>query len=165
MYHSIASDVDNTLHPQIEVLREDGYDAITLSEAIGVLKASFGDNTRLSRTVVLTFDDGFLDFHTDAFPVLERAGFKATLFLASAFIGKPFITGRKCLEAAQVRALSDMGIEFGSHSVSHRRLVEMPLHEVAEELSESKSRSSRLLGGKSRCSRTPSDFRRRTRLS
>ena len=151
MYHSIARDIDNTLHPyyrtvtspstfarQIEVLRADGYHAITLSEAIGLLKASLGDKTRLSRKVVITFDDGFCDFHTDAFPVLERAGFKATVFLATAFIGKPFITGRECLGATQVRALSNVGIEFGSHSVSHRRLVEMSSHELTQELSESK---------------------------
>lgn len=152
MYHSIARDLDDTLRPyyrtvtspssfaqHIEVLREDGYEAITLTEAIGLLKSSVSGKSHFSRKVAITFDDGFEDFHTDAFPVLERAGFKATVFLATAFIGKPFINGRKCLGSAQVRALSDMGIEFGSHSVSHRRLNEISLNELGAELSDSKA--------------------------
>ena len=37
--------------------------------------------------IVLTFDDGFRNFYTEAFPVLQQHGFTATVFLPTAFIG------------------------------------------------------------------------------
>lgn len=152
MYHSVADDLDDALRPyfrtvtspavfsrQIELLRADGYTAITLSEAIRLLEACDGGPARGAPKVVITFDDGFRDFRTEAFPILEDAGFKATVFLPSAFIGKPFITGRECLSASEVRMLADKGIEFGSHSVSHRRLVELSAKELGAELRDSKA--------------------------
>ncbi len=39
------------------------------------------------RTVVLTFDGGYRDFYTSAFPLLKRFQFPATVFLPTAFIG------------------------------------------------------------------------------
>jgi peptidoglycan/xylan/chitin deacetylase (PgdA/CDA1 family) len=151
MYHSIADDVDDTVHPyfrtvtsrarfaeQIEFLRQAGYEAVTLSRALRMLHdpacAAAGDR----KPVVLTFDDGFRDFHAHAHPILERAGFAATVFLSSAYIDKPFLTGRDCLRTSEVRELCDKGIEFGSHSVSHRRLVELARNELVREVAESK---------------------------
>lgn len=152
MYHSVASDLDDKVHPyfrtvtsprsferQINFLRTSGYSAINLSQAIELLGDATSERTRGSRRVAITFDDGFRDFYTNAFPVLKRAGFTATVFLASDFIGKPFITGRACLTAGEVRALSDEGIEFGSHSASHRRLVDLGTDALTKELSDSKS--------------------------
>lgn len=159
MYHSIAPDLDNQVHPyfrtvtspqvfarQINFLRASGYSAINLSHAIEQLGGATGNAMLGSPKVVITFDDGFEDFYTDAFPVLERAGFTATVFLASNFIGKPFFTGRACLNAAQVRELAGQGIEFGSHSASHRRLVELRTDELEEELSGSKAAVEDIVG-------------------
>lgn len=39
------------------------------------------------RPVLVTFDDGLADTHANAFPVLERLGITATVFLATGFIG------------------------------------------------------------------------------
>jgi len=151
MYHSIADDVDDTVHPyfrtvttpasfarQIEFLREQGYEAVTLSEATRMLHDPVYPAAGHAKRVVLTFDDGFRDFYTTACPILERAGFSATVFLASAYIDKPFLTGRDCLRASEVRELCDKGIEFGSHSASHRRLVELSRDELVEEVVASK---------------------------
>lgn len=151
MYHSIADEVDDTVHPyfrtvttpqnfarQVAYLTEAGYTALTLSEALGRLDDPEALKPGHNKVVVLTFDDGLQDFHTTACPILERAGFRATMFLSSAYIDKAFVTGRPCLSAREVRELCDRGFEFGSHSVSHRRLVELGRHELAKELTGSK---------------------------
>jgi peptidoglycan/xylan/chitin deacetylase (PgdA/CDA1 family) len=151
MYHSVADDVDNTVHPyfrtvtrpasfalQVDYLRSQGYEGVTLSEAMAMLQDPACEAAKLAKTVVLTFDDGFRDFHAAAHPVLERAGYRATVFLASAYIDKPFLTGRDCLKRKEVRELCDKGIEFGSHSVSHRLLVDLPRNELVEEVKASK---------------------------
>jgi peptidoglycan/xylan/chitin deacetylase (PgdA/CDA1 family) len=153
MYHSVARDLDDAQRPyfrrvtspeafarQIALLRASGYASVTLSQALDALEAAGeGGAVRGAPKVVITFDDGFRDFCTEAFPILEQAGYTATVFLPSAFIGKPFITGRECLSAAEVRALADKGIEFGSHSVSHRPLVYLGADELGMELRDSKS--------------------------
>jgi peptidoglycan/xylan/chitin deacetylase (PgdA/CDA1 family) len=148
MYHSIADDVDDTVHPyfrtvttpaafarQIGWLRDNGYESVSLAEAAHPAQ---GADTPPPRKVALTFDDGFRDFRTAALPILERAGFGATVFLSTAYLGKPFLTGRPCLAAHEVKALAEAGIEFGSHSVSHRRLVDLPRDELAREIVDSR---------------------------
>lgn len=151
MYHSVAEDVDDTVHPyfrtvttpaafarQVEWLRLQGYEAVTLSEATRMLQDPGFPATGQAKRVVLTFDDGFHDFYTTAVPILERAGFSATVFLSSAYIDKPFLNGRDCLRTTEVKELCDKGIEFGSHSASHRRLVELSREELIEEVAVSK---------------------------
>ncbi len=74
--------------------------------------------------MVITFDDGFADFYTNAFPLLNRYGFSATVYLPTAYIGKSAreFKGVECLTWDQVRALDRAGVEFGSHTVSHPQL-------------------------------------------
>jgi peptidoglycan/xylan/chitin deacetylase (PgdA/CDA1 family) len=159
MYHSIANDLDSAQHPylrtvtspevfsrQIDLLRAGGYEAITLSNALSWVESPHTRSDNGAPKVVITFDDGYRDFHSQAFPVLEKAGFTATVFLPSAFIGRPFINGRDCMDAAQVRELADRGVEFGSHSVSHRRLIDLSADELGTELRESKAAIEDIVG-------------------
>jgi peptidoglycan/xylan/chitin deacetylase (PgdA/CDA1 family) len=170
MYHSIANDVDDSVHPyyrtvttpetfekQIAFLHHSGYEVLTLSDAVKLLQndvdthisksfdASYSSSSTvlkpinlLRRPVVLTFDDGFQDFYTTAFPILERFGFKATVFLTSGLIGKVFVTGRQCLNREEIQELVARGIEFGSHTVNHPQLKTLPKNEIIDELAHSK---------------------------
>ena len=51
----------------------------------GTVSPEFLEN-RVSGRVVITFDDGYLNFHSEAFPVLSLFGFSATVFLPTGFI-------------------------------------------------------------------------------
>jgi hypothetical protein len=64
-------------------LSRNGYRGVTLAELCDELRAGRVP----SRTVCFTVDDGYRDFAEVAFPVLERHGFPATVFVASGFIG------------------------------------------------------------------------------
>jgi peptidoglycan/xylan/chitin deacetylase (PgdA/CDA1 family) len=92
----------------------------------------------LRRQVVVTFDDGFRDFYTTAYPILEKFGLKATVFLSSGLIGKTFLTGRECLNEEEILELVARGIEFGSHTVNHPQLKSLSRDEIIYELADSK---------------------------
>jgi peptidoglycan/xylan/chitin deacetylase (PgdA/CDA1 family) len=143
MYHAIADDVDDGVHPYLRtvttpatfarhmaLLAARGTRVVGLMEARRLLRAAPPTAGAPGQAVVLTFDDGLRDFATSAWPILQEFGFGATVFVATDFVGRDFLNGRPCLDAPQIRRLSSQGVEFGSHSASHRRLVELPRGEV-----------------------------------
>lgn len=108
------------------------------------------------RPVVITFDDGFQDFFTEAVPVMHEYGFTATMYLPTAFIGdtcrlfcprgRPSLstlnsnlsTAPACLTWSEVREARSMGMTFGSHTVNHPKLHGMPWNEIESELRDSR---------------------------
>ncbi|KMQ50684.1 polysaccharide deacetylase [Chitinispirillum alkaliphilum] len=79
-----------------------------------------------NNSIVLSFDDGLEDFYTYAYPLLEKMGFKATLFPIAEYVGKEvnwdvFGTKKHCSEK-MLREISDSGHEIGSHSLTHANL-------------------------------------------
>ena len=158
MYHSI-SDLDErdkgpyyrigtspqAFDEQLRFLHANGYQSIGLQQAVGMME---GVSSGPEKPVVLTFDDGYQDFYTDAFPVLNRFGYSATVFLPTAYIGdagRPF-KGLECLTWGQVRELQQAGVEFGSHTVSHPQLRTLHTDEVRDELRRSKHTIEEKLG-------------------
>jgi len=100
------------------------------------------------KLVAITFDDGFRDFYTAAFPVLQQHGFAATMYLPTVFIGdeRKSFKSRECLIWKEVRELATESIEFGSHTVNHPKLVDLTWPENEEELSASKTKIEQQLG-------------------
>jgi len=96
---------------------------------------------------VLTFDDGFEDFHSVVAPQLSERKLPATVFIITdrAF-GRFVPKGEAFLNWNQIRELAAVGIEIGSHSCSHLPLSEMSREEVTRELSESRALLERNLG-------------------
>lgn len=148
-YHSISDNLFGKLHPyqqintspavfasQMKWLRRAGYRSINLPELIAAL-----DTERdWSKAFVLTFDDGYQDFYTEAFPVLKQCGFSATVFLASDRIRNvaACIEGANYLTWHEVRELNTQGIEFGSHSVTHADFRSLGPEQIEYELGFSK---------------------------
>ena len=97
------------------------------------------------RPVVLTFDDGFADFYTDALPVLKRYNFVATLYITTAFVGSTSSwlwrekeTTRPMLTWDQIAEINAQGIECGGHSHTHPQLDLLPLSAARDEIVQSK---------------------------
>jgi peptidoglycan/xylan/chitin deacetylase (PgdA/CDA1 family) len=158
MYHSISSDIDSGRAPyyrtvtspevfarHVELLRSGAYQVITLTQALAALGGRFAvAGGRIP--VVITFDDGLRDYYTHAFPVLRSAGMASTVFLTTGYIDGRFPTGVPCLRSAEVKQLAQQGVEFGSHTVSHSRLVDLSIRELERELADSKSHVEDLIG-------------------
>lgn len=87
-----------------------------------------------AKAVALTFDDGYADAATAAFPVLQRYGFTATFYIVTDFVGQP---GYMTWE--QINMLRAYGMEIGSHTISHPDLTARSLEVAAQEIVTSKS--------------------------
>ena len=103
------------------------------------------------RTVVLTFDDGYVDALTEAAPILKRYGFTATCYAVSDALGAHnhwddrYVTERKTLmDRGQLQQWQAAGMEIGSHSSSHPWLDKLPEAAAFAEISESRATLRRL---------------------
>ena len=117
-------------------LHEAGYQTLTLADcAMQLRMAAFHP-----KTVVITFDDGYRDFYTDAYSSMRRYGYTATIFLATGRIQDTpaRIDGADYLTWNEVSELHREGIEFGSHTVSHPDLRSLGPDEIDYELCFSK---------------------------
>lgn len=133
---------------QLKALHDRGYESIFVR---GIPRLLSGV-TLLSRTaqssatpnilipnpkspiVALTFDDGYEDFFTDAFPLLKKYGMKATLYVVPDFIGRPGY-----LSAAELTDVIASGlVEIGAHTVHHKNLTALSLAAAKEEIEMSK---------------------------
>jgi len=91
-YHGISSYQEHEWGPlylsaamfrrRMELLREHRCAVLPLGEAL----AAGRKGTLPERTVVLTFDDGFHDFHGVAFPILQEFGYPVTLYLTTYYV-------------------------------------------------------------------------------
>ena len=70
------------LRRRMQLLREEGCNVLPLGEAVSRLRSE----TLPPRAVVLTFDDGFHDFYSAAYPVIESYGFPVTLYLSTYYV-------------------------------------------------------------------------------
>lgn len=149
MYHGIRAENATNGHPyfetctaprvfaaQMRFLRNRGYRAVDLNEAASLLAAK----QDVSKTVVITFDDGFVDFYSSAFPVLLECGFTATIFVVPGFLNSESTAPRDntYLSWNEVREAHEYGMHIGSHTMHHVYLPELPWNQIRNELVESR---------------------------
>ena len=155
MYHEIASPEESRSHlavspdafaRQLDCLADAGFKTMTAAAVSKVLAR--GDGELPERVVVLTFDDGYEDFHSRAIPLLSRHDFTATLFLTSGWV-QDIGTGRqpgRMLSGEQVTETAHAGIEIAAHTRWHPQLDQLPEKLVREELYTSKAWLEEMLG-------------------
>ncbi|MEA5032380.1 MAG: polysaccharide deacetylase family protein [Sphaerochaeta sp.] len=108
-----------------------------------------GTKTIATDATVVTFDDGDLSIYAIVYPLLKAFDIPATFFLVPTFIGQVgYMDWDQVREMDRYR--NDRGEKlffFGSHSLTHRLLGELPADEVLYEMQESKRIIERELGG------------------
>jgi len=148
MYHSIGEGKEfhvvrlEDFKWQMGYLKDNGFKVISLAEFVDQIKT--GSKIE-SKTVIITFDDGYEDNFLSAFPILKKFGFPASIFLTTGNIdNKKYINSREVhlpmLDWNQIKEMHDSGlIDFEPHTVSHPKLSEIPSDRAEFEIKNSKS--------------------------
>jgi peptidoglycan/xylan/chitin deacetylase (PgdA/CDA1 family) len=86
------------------------------------------------RVVILNFDDGWKSQYTNATPILNKYGFKATFYVVCNYIGKD----ESRLNWQDISGLYKEGNDIESHTMNHNDLTKMSKKELEYEIGQSK---------------------------
>lgn len=158
MYHRVATGAvpereRYTMRPdhfeaQLTYLRDAGFRSATPDEWSAAVAAR---RPLDGRRVMLTFDDAYDDFGDTAWPLLQRYGFQAVLFVVAGYAGTtnawdPPGRNERLLDWRALEELVLQGVRVGSHTVSHRRLTSCTAPEIVDELARSRAKLAERLG-------------------
>ncbi len=157
MYHSIGENgafftvTQKKFERQLLYLQKKRFRILKLSELLSRLKR--GKDT--SRCVVLTFDDGYKDNYSVAFPLLKKFNFPATIFLATGKIGDVAAHhGGKTLPMLSLKEIEEMSesglVEFMPHTENHVSLPAVSFEEAKREIEESATKVESITGKRAR---------------
>jgi len=125
---------------QMQYLYDHGYHCLSLADAVHADKTN---STRRHKNFVLTFDDGYVNFATLGFPIIEHFGFTATVFIVTDLVGGRSNWGTErdspLMTWEQIHALEKEAISFGSHTCTHPRLTDLTDEQIRDELIRSKA--------------------------
>jgi len=144
-YHSISIDGfedqitirKEKIIEQFEYLKNNNYKTLWLSE---VEELKNKKQKLPPKTVVLTFDDGFLDNYTELFPLLQRYDFKAVCFVVLGRIGQKvdwsgkYINDNMFLMNKQQLVEIGSHIELGYHTFKHDNYAKISFDEIEKDL-------------------------------
>lgn len=140
---SVISVRPKTFARQMRFLKESGYQAISLQR---LCRAWESQEMLPSRTIVLTFDDGYTNLREAALPVLQECGFEATVFVVAGYVGgcnnwpsqPPIVPRFPLLTWSELRELSKQGFEIAGHSLTHPVLAGISKEALDREVKRSK---------------------------
>ena len=179
MYHHVNPNGGDVLtvtpsdfESHLRAVRDGGYRVLGLSELLAFMEGSL----QLSgRSVVITFDDGYLDNYVYAFPLLREYGVRAAVFVPTAWLDGATASGlgaggiehfrRAVPTHAESKVLVSQGrysavvmdwhmaremqgsglVEFGSHTVTHAGCDALGPGDLRVELEGSRERLEREL--------------------
>lgn len=145
MYHYIGNNPNpkdlarNTLsvppdkfEAQLDYLSKNGYTPISLDTLYGIFNKQAA---ALSRPIVLTFDDGYQDFYTIAYPILRRFNFHAVSFIPTGLMGAGYY-----MNWNQIKEIAQSGlVTFEAHTVTHASLASLNSATALKQMIDSKN--------------------------
>ncbi len=105
---------------QMKYLYDNHYRIMPLKKVVNMIKHK---KILPKKSVVITFDDGYRTVYTNAFPILKKYKFQATVFLPTKAIQKHY---PDYMTIKQIKEMQAHNIDFQSHSYSHPRMAYKP---------------------------------------
>lgn len=98
---------------QMQYLKDKGYNIASMQDLVNFFDAG---TPIPPKSVLLTFDDGYQDFYTDAYPILSGLGFKSTMFTVTGLVENP-----DYLIWSEIPSMNGLTL-FANHTWSHKSL-------------------------------------------
>jgi peptidoglycan/xylan/chitin deacetylase (PgdA/CDA1 family) len=152
MYHRIGVPTSSAMRrfsvgptafdAQLRYLKTNGFTGLTVSDFVNF--SLHRPDLLPEKPIVLTFDDAFADFYTEAAPLLRAYNFPATLYAVAGQLNgtSSWLPGDDSrlplLGGSQLIELGQMGIEIGAHSMTHRALDGLDAVALKNEIEQSK---------------------------
>lgn len=127
---------------QLIALRQRNYRFVSLAEIVDDIRNRGMED---SKSVAVTFDDGWVDNYQFALPVLKRLSVPATFFVTSAHL-RNGPQDEKRMSVAQLKELLAAGMSIGGHSRTHPDLTKLPPEQAREEIAGCKADLEQALG-------------------
>jgi len=127
----VLSTTPDKFQEQMDYLEKNGFTPITLDTLYADLKSGTQPS---GKPIVLTFDDGYIDFYVNAFPILRSHNFHAVSFIPTSLISQGYY-----MSWGQIKEIQSSGlIAFEAHSLTHPNLAVLSFAEVKRQVNESK---------------------------
>lgn len=158
-YHRVIADSDtrrghgiwvtaSQFDAHLSYLKRAGFHPITFAQLNSVNRLD-----QRERYIILTFDDGYADNYEIALPLLRKHGFMAVIFPVLGHKDNAWDTARDSgqprlplLNREQIQEMAALGIEFGSHAMTHRPLPSLTAAEIVDEMAQSRAELKRIIG-------------------
>jgi peptidoglycan/xylan/chitin deacetylase (PgdA/CDA1 family) len=115
------------LDRQLTEIQQAGYTTITLDDLVSALN---GGAALPDKPLILTFDDGYQDFYSNAYPLLQHHHDKATAYIITGRVGKSgYMTWDELAELASAPLIT-----IGAHTQTHPHLAKHSTTRVRDEL-------------------------------
>lgn len=127
-----ALSVDNEIFDQqLSYLISNGYTVITPDELINALRTN---SQVLSKSIVITLDDGYRDIYEYAYPILKKYNLKASLAIPTGLM-----EGSDYLTWPQIEEMGRSGlVSFMNHTWSHYSLGKADIDKIKYEITTAK---------------------------
>lgn len=121
---------------QMKYLHDNGYTTLFISEITNALN--------YTNPVIITFDDGYMNIYTKAFPIMQKYNIKSTFYIITEWMdGYTFVSP----EIVKIMDKSGL-VEIGSHSLSHMKLGVNSFDSQEKEIKKSKEALEQILDKK-----------------
>ena len=127
-----------TFEKQLKYLKDSGYQTINFKQLANIYQ---NETKPPDKPIILTFDDGYDDAHTNAFPTLAKNNFIGVFYIITSQIGKS-----QRMTKNQIIELDKAGMIIGSHTSTHPNLSTLSLDSEKSQINDSKSTLEQILG-------------------
>jgi peptidoglycan/xylan/chitin deacetylase (PgdA/CDA1 family)/glycosyltransferase involved in cell wall biosynthesis len=151
----IFHDISEKYYSNIDIPKNEFDRLCSLIHSKGyqfVSAKQYFESKNVANLIVCTFDDAYQGVYDYAFPILQKYGFTATIFVCSEYIkvdngwNKKDKKNRIHLELEALMDLQENNWEIGSHGTNHKSFLRLDTEQILHTLEHSKTELEKVFG-------------------